>query len=439
MDLNSRFDVPKLLRFAMPTVIMMVFTSIYSMVDGIFVSRFVSADALTAVNIVYPMIFIVTGIGIMFSTGGSACVGKTMGEGNEEAARSQFSLICLVTAVTGAVLSLVSLIFMEELTGLLGATDRIAPMCVEYGAIMMAASPLSMLQIVFQMFFVTAGKPKTGLYLTVISGLSNVVLDYLFIAHFGMGIRGAALATAASFAVGALFPLWYFLRKRRELYFGRPKFDAGVIFQSMYNGASEMVSNAAAAVTTFLFNITMMRIAAEEGVAAVTIVLYTQFLFTSVYLGFSNGVAPIFSVSYGSQNRQRIKQLRKICFSLIVMFSVVSVCFALAVSRPLIAVFAKEGTSLFDMALRGFRIFAVNFLLAGVNIFASSYFTALSNGKASAIISFSRTFVFQAPFVVLLPYAMGIDGVWLAIPFAEAVTLFVVLWQFVRYKGVYCD
>lgn len=438
MDISQEFKLPQLLRFTMPTVIMMLFTSVYTMVDGIFVSRLVGSDALSAINIIYPMVFVVTGIGIMFSTGGGAIVGRQLGEGKLREARENMTFICSSAVVFGAILAALCLLFLEPLVRLLGASDRLLPYCMDYAGIMMAFTPVSIVQILFQMFFVTAGKPKTGLALTIVSGLANVFFDWLFIGVLEMGIQGAALGTVTSYVIGAAYPLWYFVgNKRVQLCFARPKWRLPILLSSVSNGASEMVSNIAASITTFLFNISMMKLAGEEGVSALTIVLYSQFLFTAVFIGFSNGAAPVVSYHYGSGNHAQLRRLRRSCMLVIGVFSVGMVAASQIFAEPLIAVFARRGTDIFDLALHGFRVFCWNFLLAGFNIFASSFFTALSNGRVSAFISFLRTFALQAPAILLLPLLLDLDGIWLAIPLAEGITAVFAYWELRRNQRRY--
>ncbi|MGI5893223.1 MAG: MATE family efflux transporter [Candidatus Merdivicinus sp.] len=437
MEISQHFNLPRLMRFTLPTVIMMLFTSIYSMVDGIFVSRFVGSDALSAINIVYPLIFMVTGVGIMFSTGGGAIVGRQLGEGKVEEARQNLTFICAATIIFGIVLSGICLLFLEPLVIFLGASERLLPYCIQYAQIMMLFATASMIQILFQMFFVTAGKPKTGMILTIGSGIANIFFDYLFIVVFKMGIVGAAFGTVASYLIGAVYSLWYFSRKRSSLFFVRPRWRPHVLVESMSNGASEMVSNIAASITTFLFNINVMKLAGEEGVSALTIVLYSQFLFTAVFIGFSNGAAPVVSYNYGSGNHKQLRHLLKLCLGIIGVFSLIMVLCSQFFAESLIAVFTKRGTDIFEMALHGFRIFSWNFLIAGLNIFASSFFTALSNGKISALISFLRTFALQAPAILLLPLIWKMDGIWMAIPIAELITIFLACFEIWHYRNQY--
>lgn len=433
MDFRQSMTLGKLIRFTLPTVVMMLFSSVYVMVDGIFVSRFVGADALSSVNIIYPLVSVVVAVGVMFSTGGSAVVSRQMGEGNEEEARRNFTLITLVGTGIGLLITLVTVPFMEPVSRMLGASDRLMPYCVEYGRILMSFSAVSVLQLLFQMFFVSAGKPKLGLAVTILSGVANIVLDYLFIVVLDWGVAGAAWGTAVSYLIGGLPPLIYFARPFTQLYFRRPRWRGWVVARTMSNGSSEMVTNLAASITTFLFNLTMMGLLGEEGVSAITIVLYSQFLFTAIFIGFSNGAAPLVSHAFGRGEEREVAGLFRRCLGVTVVMSVVMVALAQLMAQPVVSIFSPEGALVHQIALEGFRIFAWNFLVAGVNIYASSYFTALSDGKTSALISFLRTFALQAPAILVLPAVMGAQGVWLAIPAAELITLVVSVACFFRF------
>jgi len=421
-ELSRDFNLSSLLKFAFPTMSMLVFVSTYTIIDGIFVSRFVGTTALSAMNIVFPLISVIMGIGLMLGTGGSAIIGRRMGEGKDEEARNYFSLITLFTLALGIVLSVSCFVLIEPLSRFLGADDTLLPYCIDYGRILMAFYPISVLQVLFQTFFVTAGKPKLGLILNMISGIANIVFDYLFIITFDMGIAGAAWGTALSFVIGGIPPLIYFMKPQGTLYFVKPKWNGRVIRHTLFNGSSEMVTSSAMAVTTFLFNISMMRLLGEDGVAAITISLYAQFLFSSAYMGFAGGVAPIFSYVFGNRNQKRLKKLFLMCTKTIVLSSIFIAVFSFAIAVPTVSIFTDRTTATYALTLDGYRIFAWNFLFAGINIFASSFFTALSNGKISAFISFARTFVFVTASILILPNFLGITGIWLAIPVAEAVT-----------------
>ncbi|MDD4842774.1 MAG: MATE family efflux transporter [Anaerotignum sp.] len=421
-ELAKDYNLRSLLRFTLPTITMLIFVATYTIVDGIFVSRCIGTDALSAINIVFPLINIMIGVGIMLGTGGSAIIARKLGEGNVEGARRSFTLIAIFATVLGLIISGTCYTFITPLCRFLGANDALMPYCVKYGEILMSLYFVAVIQVLFQTLFVTAGKPHIGLWLNAVSGIANIFFDYLFIVVMDMGIAGAAWGTASSFLIGGFFPLWYFSKPRANLYFVKPNWDGKVILDSILNGSSEMVTSAAMAVTTFLFNLTMMKTLGQNGVAAITIILYAQFLFSAAYMGFANGAAPIFSFIFGNQDARRMKKMFKMCVQIILVSSVAVSVFSFFMATPTIKIFTPKNTAAYQIALHGYHIFAWNFLFAGINIFTSSFFTALSNGKMSAIISFLRTFLFVIVCIVLLPHIFGINGIWLAIPIAEGLT-----------------
>lgn len=436
-SIAQEFRFFSLLKFAFPTIVMMVFVSLYTIIDGIFVSRLLGSNALSAVNIVYPVISLVIAFGIMIASGGSAIVAKQFGEKREREACINFSFLTVVGIVFGGLILLFGIIFLEPICRVLGATDLLLEYCEEYLKTLLYFAPISILQMIFQTFFVTAGKPGLGLILTSVGGITNMVLDYVLIKPMQMGIVGAALATGLGQTVVVLGGIVYFLFFRKGLKFVLPKFHGRVLLQSCSNGASEMVSNLSTAVVTFLFNLIMLKLAGEDGVAAITIVLYGQFLFTSMYLGFSMGVAPVFSYHYGDQNEDQLKRLFRICTRFIVISSVVITVAALCFASAIVGIFVLKGSHTYELALRGFLLFSINYIFAGVNIFASSMFTAFSNGKISAVISFFRTFILIVISVLLLPMILGVDGVWLSIPIAELLTIVISIWYFYTQKDRY--
>ena len=437
-SLDRKITPGFLLKFTLPTVIMMVFNSFYTMVDGGFVSNFVGTAALSAVNIVYPLINLVFAVAIMLATGGSAVVAKQMGEKRLLNARQSFSLITVCGVILGVLSALIGVLFTRDIVLLLGANEAIYQYCYDYAFYISLFSPLAILQVLFQYFFVTAGKPNLGLITTIIGGVSNLVLDYVFIVPLQMGIKGAAIATGIGFSIPAVFGLIYFgSGLNRSLRFVRPAYDPKILLNACGNGSSEMVSNLSVAVTTFLFNIMMMRYLGEDGVAAITIVLYAQFLFTAVFLGYTSGVAPLFSYNYGAANSARLKRLFTMSIIFIGVCSAIAYALSLCLARPVVALFAKPDNPVFELALHGMRLFAIGFLFMGANIFASGLFTALSNGRVSAILSFLRTFVFILAAVLTLPLVLGVDGIWLSIPAAEVLALAVSVWYIIRLKKVY--
>lgn len=434
----QEFNLISLLRFVAPTVVMLVFMSLYQMVDAVFVSKFVGENALSALNIVYPFPSIVIAVSIMLATGGSAIIARNMGEGKEKEAKENFSFIVLVGAIIGVAIATAGILFIEPLIYMLGATPSLYDYCYEYLFILVLSVPLSVFQMLFQSFFVTAGKPHLGLTLTVLGGVSNIVLDYVFIVLCGFGVSGAALATSIGYSIPGLFGLIYFAVSRKgTLYFVKPVFRWGVLFKCCINGSSEMVNNLAVAVTTFLFNVLMLKYAGEAGVAAITIVLYAQFLMTSAFMGFSSGIAPVVSFNYGSGNVRQLKKIFKISVWVIAVVSAAVFVIAETCSDVVIMVFTPAGSEVFGLTKYGFAIFSFSFLCTGMNIFASALFTAFSNGKISAILSFLRTFVFLTACLLFLPLFWGVDGIWLAVPVAEVMALFVSVYYLVRFKKVY--
>lgn len=431
------FKFFSLLRFALPTMVMMIFMSLYSIVDGIFISRLLGTNALSAANIVYPVISIVFAVGIMLSTGGSALIAKKLGEGKEREAREDFSFLTLVSFLFGIAILLIGNIFIEPIVRALGSTDALLPYCVDYLSVSLLLAPAAMLQMMFQTFFVTAGKPLIGLMLTISGGVANMILDYLFMGPFNIGISGAALATGIGELIPAVIGLFYFLFTRHSLYLTKPVVRFQVLKESCFNGSSEMVTNLSTAVVTYLFNITMLKFLGEPGVAAITIVLYGQFLFNALYMGFSMGVAPVISYNHGSQNLPLLKRIFKICIGFISISSILITIMALVSSPVIVEIFTPIGSATYDIAKTGFFLFSINYIFAGINIYSSSMFTAFSDGKVSALISFVRTFVLIVLNILLLPYLIGVNGVWLAVPAAEFMTLFLSVYLFYKKRDVY--
>ncbi|MEG0691799.1 MAG: MATE family efflux transporter [Oscillospiraceae bacterium] len=419
------FHFFSLLKFALPSIVMMIVMGLYTIIDSMFVSRFVGTNALSAINIVYPIINVIIALAIMLATGGSAIIAKKMGDGDEKSARENFTFIVLVGVVVGVACVAVGLIFLRPIIYALGASDILFEYCYEYLLIMLLFAPVSILQMLFQVFFVTAGKPTLGLVLTVSAGLVNVLFDYIFIVPLNMGLAGAALGTGIGYLIPAVVGVLFFFKKKGALHFTRPKFELKVLWESCYNGSSEMVTNLAMGVTTFLFNIIMMRYLGEDGVAAITIVLYVNFLMTALYMGFSMGVAPVISYNYGSGNTKQLKRIYKICLIFICVSSIIVFIVSILLSSNIVTIFSQKGTNVYQIAMEGFRLYPISFLFAGFNIFASAMFTAFSNGKVSAIISFMRTFVFLVLGLLMLPFVFEVNGVWLAVPVAELLTLVV--------------
>ena len=436
-SISQKFNFRKLIMFTIPSIMMLIFTSLYSIVDGVFVSRFVSTDALSAVNIVYPFINIIMGIGVMFASGGSAVIAKKLGEKREEEAKRNFTLIILVGFLVGVFCSIVGFIFSNQIIVSMGATNDLLQYCKDYFMPTLLFVPAFILNLLFQFLTITAGKPKLGLILTIIGGCTNMILDYVFISIFDMGIAGAAYATGIGNLLPSIIGIIYFLQKRSQLYFIKPNLDFKVIIKSCTNGSSEMVTNLATGVTTILFNIIMIRYLGSNGVAAMTIVLYCQFLITALFIGFSMGVSPVISYNYGKDDKKELNKIIKYSLIFICTSSVILFILALIFGANVVAIFSPRGTEVFSIAIKGFLLFSISFLVSGINIFSSALFTSFSDGKTSAIISFLRTFIFIIIGIMLLPKAIGVNGVWLAIPFAEGLSTVVALTFINKYKYKY--
>lgn len=434
--LAEDFNAISLIRFAFPSMVMMLFMGLYTIVDTVFVARFVGADALASINIVCPIINLIVGLGTMLATGGSAVVAKKMGNGNIEEARSNFTLIVVAGTVIGLLVTAVGLLFLDKIIWGLGASEALFPYCRDYLTIQLMFAVCNMMQVLYQNLFVTAGKPTLGLALAILAGIANIVFDYVFIVLLQMGIKGAAIGTGIGYMIPTIIGTIFFLMKRSELHFCKPDMDASVLLKSCSNGASEMVSQCSTAVTTFLFNVTMMKLLSEDGVAAITVIIYSQFLLTTLYIGFSMGTAPVVSYSYGSGNVKQLKKTVRICFQFIAGISIFVFLFSLLGGESIAKVFAENNRNVFEITKNGFLIFSFSFLFSGCNIFSSALFTALSNGKTSAIISFLRTFGFITVFLLVLPRFLGVIGVWLAVPLAELLTLMMTVYLICRQSDI---
>ena len=420
IQLSDHFTYRKILRFTLSSIATMIFTSIYGVVDGFFVSNFVGKTSFTAVNFIMPFLMILGTFGFMFGTGGSALVSKMMGEGDEVRAKRIFSMITYISVGVGALLAVFGIAFLRPMAALLGAEGEMLKECVIYGRIILAALPAFMLQMQFQSFFVTAEKPQLGLISTVLAGCANMLLDALFIAVFHWQIEGAAIATAISQLIGGLFPLFYFGRKNdSRLRLTRASFDGGALIKICTNGSSEFLSNISMSLVGMLYNMQLMRYEGEDGVAAYGVLMYVSMIFVATFVGYSIGTAPIIGYHYGAGNHGELKNLLK---KSLVIIGVISVCmFVLGevLARPLSLVFVSYDPELLTLTLRGFLIFSFSFLFCGIAIFGSAFFTALNNGLVSAMISFLRTLVFQVAAILILPAFLGTDGIWAAIVAAE--------------------
>ncbi len=438
IQLSDHFSYSKLLRFTLPSIIMMIFTSIYGVVDGIFVSNFVGKTSFAAINLVWPLLQGLGAVGLMIGTGGSALVAKLLGEGENEKANQTFSMLVYASCITGVVLSVFAFIFMEPIAIALGAEGDMIADCVFYGRILLPALTFFMLQAEFQSFLIAAEKPNLGLKITVAAGLMNIVGDALFIAVFKLGLFGAALATALSQLIGGAVPLYYFISDNDSLlHLGKTKFDSKALFKSCTNGASEMTTNLSMSIVSMLYNLKLMQLAGENGVAAYGVIMYLNFVFVSIFIGYSLGAAPIVSFNFGAQNHTEVKSIFKKSMIILVICSVLMVLTGVISSSPLSSVFVGYDSTLFEMTKRGMIIYCISFLLAGINIFTSSFFTALNNGIVSAIISFLRTLVFQIAAIFILPIFFGLDGIWFAVVASEGASLIVSLFFLVIMRKKY--
>lgn len=431
---DQKWNAASLLRFAFPTIVMMVFMGLYTIVDTIFVARFVSTDALSAINIVCPVINLTVGLGTMIAAGGSAVVSRKMGAGLEQEAKEDFTLLILAAAGIGAAILICGTLWLNPILLALGASERLLPYCRDYLGLLLLFLPANVIQTVYANLFVTAGKPGLGFGLSVLAGLANILLDYVFIVPGGMEIRGAALGTGLGYLIPAAAGTVFFFRNRGALSFVKPRWRGALLTESCLNGSSEMVGQLAAALTTFLFNLTMMERLGEDGVAAVTIMIYSQFLLNTLFIGFSMGVAPVIGFHYGSGNRKQQRKILSICIRFLAAASLLIFALSISGGSLVVRMFTPDASRVYEIAAAGFPVFSVSFLFCGFNIFTSALFTALSNGKVSAVLSFLRTFGLLCGGILLLPRLFGITGVWMAVPMAEGIMFFVSLGCLIYYQ-----
>lgn len=438
IQLSDHFTYKKLIRYVIAPVIMMVFSSMYSIVDGFFVSNYVGKTPFAAVNLIMPILMGLGSIGYMLGTGGSAIVAQMLGEGKHELANRYFSMLIYVTAGVSLFLSIIGFVYIRQISSLLGAEDELLEYCVVYGRILFVSQTGFILQNVFQSFFPTAEKPGLSLKISVAAGLSNIILDYLFIAVLQMGIAGAALATAIGQFIGGIIPLVYFAGKNSSLLrLTKTSLHGRILFKACTNGSSEMVTNLSASVINILYNFQLMKLAGENGVAAYGVIMYVNFIFMAVFLGYSIGSAPLVSYHYGAGNQQELKNLFQKGLFLMGTSGFILMLLAELSSSGLVTIFASYDADLFAMTCRGFRLYSLAFIVMGVNVWGSSFFTALGDGAVSAFISFFRTFLFQIAAILLLPYFFGLDGIWLAIVAAELLALILTLVFFAAKRNRY--
>lgn len=426
IQLSDHFTYGKLIRFTIPSIAMMIFTSIYGVVDGFFVSNFAGKTPFSAVNLIMPFLMILATVGFMFGTGGTAIVAKTFGEGNKEKANEYFSLFIYVAFALGIVFAILGIAFIRPISALLGAEGELLEDCVVYARVILIALPFYVLQLLFQSFFPAAEKPQLGLAVTVLSGVTNMVLDAVLVILLPQEYKlvGAAIATAMSQFVGGVIPLIYFFRKNSSiLRLGKAKFDGRAILKACTNGSSEFMSNVSMSVVGMLYNIQLLKYAGENGVAAYGVMMYVSMIFSAAFIGYSIGVAPVISYHNGAQNYKESKGLFRQSLIIIGIFGISMVLAAEITALPLSKIFVGYDAELLSLTVSGYRIFAVSFIFMGFAIFSSGFFTALNDGLTSALISFLRTLVFQTAAVLLLPLLWGIDGVWISIVVAEAMAV----------------
>ena len=438
IQLSEHFTYKKLIKFTIPTIFMMIFTSIYGIVDGIFVSNFVGAEPFAAVNLIYPAIMVLGAFGFMIGTGGSALVSKTIGEGDKEKANRYFSMLIYLLIVIGTIFATIGIIFMEPISKLLGADNTLLNDCVIYGRMLLVFLVPFVLQNSFQVFLIVAEKPTFGLIVSVLAGVTNMVLDFVFMYLLRMGVFGAALATGISQTVGAVIPLIYFSRKNNTvLRFVKTKFELKPIIKTCTNGSSEMLTNLSMSLVNILFNAKLISSFGSDGVVAYGIIMYVGFIFIGTYLGYSFGVAPIISYHYGAGNKDELKNLLKKSIRLLIFTSVVMTFLAEISAGVLAGIFVSYDKELLELTTLAIRLFSTSYLISSFNIFASSFFTALNNGLVSAVISFLRTLVFQIIMIFLMPAIFGINGIWLAVTVAELLSLIVCIIFIITNKKKY--
>ena len=428
IKISDSFDYKKLLRFTLPSIVMMIFTSIYGVVDGFFVSTFAKKTAFAAVNFIMPYLMILGTLGFMIGAGGSALVAKTLGEGDKRKANEYFSLLIYVSVIAGVILSFFGIIFLRPIATLLGAEGELLEMCVRYGRIVLLALPFFMVQMACQSFFVTAEKPKVGLIATIAAGVTNIVLDAILVGLLSYKLEGAAVATAISQTVGGIFPLIYFSRKNSSLLrLSKTKFSLYALIKTATNGSSELMSNISMSLVNMLYNIQLFKYAGEDGVAAFGVIMYVNFVFISIFFGYAVGSAPIVGYHFGAKNRDELKNILKKSLVITGICSLLMFVLSESLAAPLSYLFVGYDEGLTALTRQGFMIFSFSFLFAGFAIYGSSFFTALNDGLTSAVISFMRTLVFQIAAVLLLPLLFEVVGIWISLVVAEVMAMALVV------------
>lgn len=424
VDMSKHFSAWQLIRYSLPSIAMMIFTSIYGIVDGLFVSNFAGKTAFAAINLILPFVMILSVTGFMIGTGGSALVAKTRGEGKDELANRYFTMLIIFTFVLGLALAIIGAVTMEAVALALGATEQMMPYCVIYGRLLMISLPFFSLQYAFQSFFVTAGKPMLGFAVIVVAGVANMILDAVLVGFLGLGIEGAAIATCVSEYLGGGIPLIYFARKNSSfLHFVRTPIQWRAIGKACLNGSSEMVTNIAMSIVAILYNFQLMSYIGEEGVAAYGVIMYTAMIFAAIFMGYNVGTSPLLSFQYGAQNRREMRSIMIKSIIIVILAGIMMLGASEALAAPICFVFTSYDAYLYDITVNGFRIYAICYLFIGFSMYGSAFFTALNNGVISALISFLRTLVFETSSVLILPAIIGVNGIWLSVTVAEIFSL----------------
>lgn len=438
IQLSDHFSYTKLLRYSMPSIIMTVFISLYGIMDGLFVSNFAGKTPFAAISLILPFVFAMGSVGFMVGTGGAAIIAKTLGEKQREKANQIFSMLLVFTIIIGIILTMIGLMIIRPVAMAMGATGELLENSVLYGNIMLSFQTFFMLQTMFQSLFPVGEKPKLGLAITITSGMIDILLNALFIIVFGWGIVGAAVSTVIGQIIGSIVPILYFLRRNDSLLrLVKPTFDGKIILKACTNGSSELMTSISSSVVGVLCNLQLIKLAGENGIAAYGVILYVNYIFYAVFIGYSMGCAPIISYHYGAQNHFELKNLYRKSLIIIGAGSVLLTAVAIIFSEPIAKFFVGYDPMLLEMSKRAFALYAVSFLICGFNIFGSAFFTALNNGAISVAISFGRTFLFQALAIIILPIFMGLDGIWLAIVMAESMALILAVFFFIKKKKQY--
>lgn len=438
INLSEHFTYKKLIKFTLPTIIMMIFTSIYGVVDGIFISNVVGSNAFASINLIMPAIMIIGSIGFMIGTGGSAIISKTLGEGNIEKANERFSMLIYLEIILGVIFTIMALLIIEPVAKLLGATEEMMSDCLTYGKILLIGMTAFILQNSFQSFMVVAEKPNLGLIISVIAGVVNIIFDYLLISVLKLGVSGAAIATIISQFVGATIPMLYFTKQNSTiLKLGKTKFELITIIKTCTNGSSEMVTNLSMSLVNILFNMQLMKFSGANGVSAYGIIMYIGFLFVGTYVGYSVGSAPIISYHYGARNKEELKSLLNKSVKILGIVSIIMTFFAEILAKPLASIFVSYDKKLLELTINAIRLYSLSYIISWFNIYASSFFTALNDGLVSALISFIRTLLFQVITILVLPAICGINGIWLSVVVAEIFSIIFSIICFIKNKNKY--